>query len=168
MPAGPSGGGAKCPDRPISFWHGRSAPFELLAGLLGRRTDDPGLIELHRTYPLKPFPAFTDREDIPPTGSDAHGFELTYQATARAPGCYPSIRVRGRGPLLGYLTKVWIPCEAITFGSSYRDADPQPAIARIAEDHFGWRQARTPQEIIDDADSEYSDLMDRVDALSMY
>ena len=33
---------------------------------------------------------------------------------------------------------------------TYWDADPQPAIARIAEDHFG----RT-------------DLMDRVDALSM-
>lgn len=349
-----------------------SPPFELLDGLLGRRTDDAGLIELHRNYPLKRLPAFTDREDISPTGSEAHGFELTYQATVRMPGCYPSIRVRGRGPLLGYLAKVWIkedyplpmgdglstalpepeararalhssvqeygnivhilrrderstlevryhddgrfiwflltlnerdeddpellksadavlaaapareypswpepgadepfpaalralhdhqaahgfgkidfemcdhfafggphawtgnpaaerefrvfgqdgsgglaafwlvhqgrpveeqpvvflesegamgpvapnlcdllhllaggigPYEAITFGASYWDAAPQPEIARIAEDHFGPRRARTPQEIIDDADSEYSDLMDRVDALSMY
>ncbi|QKG19971.1 hypothetical protein [Actinomadura verrucosospora] len=349
-----------------------SPPFELLDGLLGRRTDDPGLIELHRDYPLKPLPAFTDRGDISPTGSAAHGFELTYQATARVPGCYPSIRVRGRGALLGYLTKVWIredyplpmgdglstalpepeararalhssvqeygnivhvlrrderstlearyhddgrfiwflltlnerdeddpellksadavlaaapareypswpepgadepfpaalralhdhqaahgfgeidfemrdhfafggphawtgnpaaerefrvfghdgsgglaafwlvhegrpveeqpvvflesegamgpvapnlcdllhllaggigPYEAITFGASYWDADPQPEIARIAEDHFGPRRARTPQEIIDDADGEYSDLMDRVDALSTH
>lgn len=83
-----------------------SPPFELLDGLLGRRIDDPGLIELHRTHPLKPLPAFTDRGAIVPTGSDAHGFELAYQATARVPGCYLSIRVRGRGPLLGYLTKV--------------------------------------------------------------
>lgn len=60
------------------------------------------------------------------------------------------------------------PYEAITFGPSYWDADPQPAIARIAEEHLGRRGARTPQEIIDDADNEYSDLMDRVDALSGY
>ncbi|MEU8399494.1 hypothetical protein AB0C28_30265 [Nonomuraea sp. NPDC048892] len=348
-----------------------SPPFELVDGLLGRRIDDPGLIELHRTYPLKPLPAFTDRG---PSSRPARTRTGSSSPTRRprVPGCYPSIRVRGRGPLLGYLTKVWVreqyrlpmgdglstalpepeartralessvqeygnivhvlrrderstlearyhedgrfiwflltlnerdeddpellksaetvlaaapareypswpepgagepfaaalralrdhqgahgfgeidfevsdrftfggphawtgnpaaerefhvfghngggglvafwlvrqgrpieeqpvvfldgegamgpvaadlcdllhllaggigPYEAITFGPSYWDADPRPAIARIAEEHLGRRGARTPQEIIDDADNEYSDLMDRVDALSGY
>jgi hypothetical protein len=36
-------------------------PFDLFNELLGCRTDDPRLIELHQTYGLKPVPTFKDR-----------------------------------------------------------------------------------------------------------
>ncbi|MFC4014043.1 hypothetical protein ACFOY2_42930 [Nonomuraea purpurea] len=83
-------------------------PFTLLEDLLGCRTDDPRLIELHQTYSLRPPPRFTDREEQNAAGVKELGWSVTYQASARVPGSYPSIRVRGRGHLLGYLTKVWI------------------------------------------------------------
>ena len=80
--------------------------FELPDDLLGCRTDDPRLAELHRNHDLGPPPAFPGRD-----GWDGVGFDewsLAYQATVRVPGFHPSIRVRGRGAVLGHLTKVYI------------------------------------------------------------
>ncbi|MFG6193729.1 hypothetical protein [Nonomuraea sp. JJY05] len=83
-------------------------PFALLNGLLGCRTDDPRLIELHRIHGLRPPPTFPDRDGWHGMGVIEQGWSFGYQATVRVPGCYPSPRVRGRGPVIGYVTKIYI------------------------------------------------------------
>ncbi len=80
--------------------------FALLEDLLGCRTDDPRLAELHRTYGLGTPPTFSDRDGIDAEGVDEYGWSLVYKASARIPGSYPSFRVRGRGDVLGYLTQI--------------------------------------------------------------
>lgn len=83
-----------------------SPSFDLVDELLGCRTDDVRLVELHQAYGLVPPPMFYDRDDWKAMGGDELGWSVTYQATVRVPGRYPSIRVRGCGPVLGYLTEV--------------------------------------------------------------
>ncbi|MEV5572208.1 hypothetical protein AB0L06_19355 [Spirillospora sp. NPDC052269] len=81
-------------------------PFAMLESLLGCRTDDPRLIELHRTYGLGAPPTFRDRDDVGAPGVDECGWSLVYKASARIPGRHPSPRVGGRGEVLGHLTKI--------------------------------------------------------------
>lgn len=81
-------------------------PFALLESLLGRRTDDPRLVELHAAHGLGEPPTFTDRDGLDAEGVDEHGWSLVYKATVRIPGSYPSPRVGGRGEVLGHLTQI--------------------------------------------------------------
>ncbi|MEO3873222.1 hypothetical protein ABGB18_30780 [Nonomuraea sp. B12E4] len=112
-----------------------SPPFALLNDLLGCRTDDPRLIELHRTHGLRPPPMFPDRDGWDGMGVPEQGWSLGYQATVRVPGCYPSPRVRGRGPVIGYVTKVYIEeCYPGTVRDGLTVALPEPeARARALE-----------------------------------
>ncbi|MEU8302575.1 hypothetical protein AB0C84_03360 [Actinomadura sp. NPDC048955] len=85
-----------------------SPSFALLEELLGSRTDDPRLAELHRAHGLRPPPLFPARDGWDGMGVPEQGWEMAYKATVRIPGRYPSPRVRGRGPVIGYVTKVYI------------------------------------------------------------
>lgn len=83
-------------------------PFALLEDLLGSRTDDPRLADLHRAHGLRPPPTFPDRDGWDGMGVTEQGWEMAYKATVRVPDRYPSLRVRGCGPVIGYVTKVYI------------------------------------------------------------
>ncbi|MEV3926854.1 hypothetical protein [Actinomadura coerulea] len=83
-------------------------PFALLEDLLGSRTDDPRLADLHRAHGLRPPPTFPDRDGWDGMGVTEQGWEMAYKATVRVPGRYPSPRVHGVGPVIGYVTKVYI------------------------------------------------------------
>ncbi|MGC7102708.1 hypothetical protein ACPZ19_49260 [Amycolatopsis lurida] len=110
-------------------------PFRLLDDLLGCRVDDPRLAELHRTQGLRPPPMFTDRGEQMAVGVTELGWSATYKATVRVPGSFPSIRVRGRGHLLGYLTTVWIQEDyPLPMGDGLSTTLPEPeARARALE-----------------------------------
>ncbi|MGW3768260.1 hypothetical protein [Actinomadura verrucosospora] len=85
-----------------------SPPFALLEELLGSRTDDPRLAGLHRAHGLRPPPMFPARDGWDGMGVPEQGWEMAYKATVRVPDRYPSPRVRGRGPVIGHVTKVYI------------------------------------------------------------
>ncbi|MFI7127398.1 hypothetical protein ACIBQ1_16995 [Nonomuraea sp. NPDC050153] len=117
-----------------------SPPFAVLEDLLGCRTDDPRLVELHQAYGLDAPATFSDRYGVDAEGVDECGWSLVYKATARIPGSYPPPRVRGRGKLLGYLTQIDIvdgytpPLrEGITIELSEPEARARALESRVAE-----------------------------------